>query len=212
MDIDIFTRGDEGAVTEIEKNKSKRTNKNTGVVTVGVFLGDKDSRQGSIFKSAAATVKSFYRDTRNVNIQFKYLNNHDVFEIRNWKPYNLFDFLRQQDIHVILAHVFQSNIVFPQLRRHWPINLYLRNLDMLQFHLGYPMGKFIICPVFKQQKMEYLNILRNYSTPTIATIFPSLSYYEWSLDKRESARIAEFVVEYSSRCDSKFIGNYISIP
>lgn len=209
MDIDIFTRGDVEAVSQIAINKSLRENKNPLIVTVGIFQGGKDSRQGAILKAAAANVKSYYLSKRNIDVRFECLTNDDVINRKKWIPSLLFDWLRRKDIHVIPTHGHQSNIARGQVGFYWTVPAYLRNLNTLKFHLGYPMGKYIKCPVFQQHKMEYLKDLRQYCTPTIATVLPYVDPHNGGLlmDEYEISRVSEFVVEHSSTCDNKFIGN-----
>jgi len=211
MDIDIYTRSDVEAISQITISKGLRQNRKSDIVTVGVFLGGKDSRQGRIVKAAAANVKAHYLN-RNIDVQFEFLNNDEVINKRKWSPQELFTYLRRKDIHVIPTHGHQSNIARGSVGYHWTAAGYIRNLKMLKFHLGYPMGKYINCPVFQQDKIGYLKELNRYCTPTLAVSFPDLDRSnDVMLDEDEGTKICAFVDEHSSICDNKFIGNYNNI-
>ncbi len=49
----------------------------------------------------------------------------------------------------------------------WNLPNILSNIDRLRYHLGIPMGKFITCPVFRQDKLEIYKHLDNFAAPTL---------------------------------------------
>ena len=64
--------------------------------------------------------------------------------------------LRESDIHIILCHMHQG-------KKHqiWDclgLNLALFRLDN---HLGFPMAELLSCPIFTQNKLNYLSALRD---------------------------------------------------
>jgi len=175
--------------------------KRPNVVTVGALVGDKISHQASLFKLAVENVKNYYHE-RNIDIKFECLNCDDVNE-KNWSHHDLFTFLRRNDIHVIPTHGYQSNVV----QSCWKLDSYLEHLESLKYHIGYPMGKYIMCPVFLQDKWEYLNKLNHYCIPTFKIQMPMLHNGSMAMVGYEVDMLKKFVKKLSSRFDNKFVGN-----
>ena len=80
-------------------------------------------------------------------------------------PSDLFDWLLDSDIHVILTHPHQG---VPR----WNVVDVYRGLQTLKSHCGYPTGIQIECPVFLQHNDSYLVAIRHIANPTIAVQLP----------------------------------------
>jgi len=176
--------------------------KSRNVVTVGAFLGSSISRQGSLFKLAVENVKNYYNE-RNIDIKFECLNTNEVIE-KGWEPHHLFKFLRQNDIHVIPTQGYHSDIGI----LNWRFDCYHNELEKLKDHIGYPMGRYISCPVFQQNKIEYLEKLKEHCIPTVQIAMPIVHNGSVGFQHPMLPRLEHFVKIYSSHFDNKFVGNY----
>ena len=61
----------------------------------------------------------------------------------------------------------------------WLIAPLLKNLERLEYHPGFPNGKNLKCPVFLQDKFEYIKSIKN-SIPTfvIKMVSPTVEFPE----------------------------------
>ena len=80
------------------------------------------------------------------------------------------EWLLRSHIHFISAHMHQG-ISLENLTsqgKSWDLQLYQQQLNRLKFHPGLTMGDFLDCPVFLQDKYEYLTHLNfgEYCNPT----------------------------------------------
>lgn len=73
------------------------------------------------------------------------------------------DWLAACDCHFIIAHPHQG-IIF---HMNWNATDLERELLRLYDHPGFPTGESLKCPVFLQNKFEYLKHLDSYRNPTL---------------------------------------------
>jgi len=101
----------------------------------------------------------------------------------NWKWKNVVDWLLASHIHFIICHPHQGLLeVGIDIE---PIFLYTE-LKRLTYHIGFPNGEQLSCPIFTQDKGFYLDILTKKSlcNPTFfIEIKQDESCYRESLDK-----------------------------
>ena len=77
---------------------------------------------------------------------------------------DLVDWLLGGDIHFILTHVhqgFQSHGIFVDMDQM------MQELLRLRFHIGFPSGDSLYCPVFTQDKIRYLRALGDMANNTL---------------------------------------------
>ena len=106
------------------------------------------------FDEALSKVLREFSNTIKVNVEYR--SNKGIRE-NNWSVREMFDWLMDSDIHYILTHVHQGI----NLDRNYPIwNIpdILWNFNLLEFHVGFPAGVLIKCPVFQQDKFKYVDV------------------------------------------------------
>ena len=140
-----------------------------------------------------------------IDIRVTEMDNDKVFNTHHWEPSDLINFLMEFDIHVIPTHGHQANIARGgENRLMWTANEYIDKLNLLRYHLGYPMGKYLQCPVYLQDKILYLDALKQYCTPTIHVEIPQS--YPYAPEVEDYKKIAQFAAFYGPYCSDKFIG------
>lgn len=146
-----------------------------GLFTLHIFFGGFESEQASPFVGALSQFR---------NIQVKLVYVKDIKD-HLWSPKQLVDWLMQADAHFIPCHPHQG--VFEQLR--WNCTELALELQRLRSHRGFPTGDQLQCPIFLQDKFEYIHPLDRWSIPTakialVPEVFeaPGVAY-----------RLAEFV-------------------
>lgn len=74
-----------------------------------------------------------------------------------WQYSDIISWLKQSDVHIIMCHMHQGVKHFL-----WDcLGLYIDILD-LENHLGFPMAENLVCPIFTQNKLNYLSALQAY--------------------------------------------------
>lgn len=124
---------------------------------IHVFDGGFKSNQSEPF-IAALKASNLDRNTVSiVNITVK-----DVKAAR-WSLDTFIDFFLDCDCHFLLSHIHQG--IIQQLE--WSMSDVNTQLLRLSEHPGFPTGSALICPVFTQDKIRYLNALPNHTNPTL---------------------------------------------
>ena len=107
--------------------------------------------------------------------------NVEYIEVKNinenhMTPRMLVDWLLGSDIHFILSHVHQGIASYLQ----WNVQELEFQLQRLTNHLGFPKGKNLLCPVFLQNKFEYLRLLPTATVNQTLQIFLTFddTYYD----------------------------------
>ena len=94
---------------------------------------------------------------------------------KRWSPVELIDWLLESHIHFITAHAHQG------LRSHavaWNMKIYMQQLQRLQFHVGFPSNNQVSCPVFTQDKYQYLKHLGDMANNTFVAPITSDGEYD----------------------------------
>ena len=74
----------------------------------------------------------------------------------NWDFTSLINWLSECDVHFILAHVHQGGLE----KMGWEIDKVYKYLEIKLFdHPGFPTGMQLRCPIFTQNKFDYLKPL-----------------------------------------------------
>jgi hypothetical protein len=74
---------------------------------------------------------------------------------QHMSPADLVNWLLDSHVHFILSHVHQG--IGPYL--HWNMKDLENELQRLSNHFGFPKGTKLKCPIFLQDKFEYLQLL-----------------------------------------------------
>ena len=107
----------------------------------------------------------------------------------------MFDWLLDSDIHFFLTHPIQAMY-------HWNCEDVFVQLQRLQNHVGFPSGEQINCPVFTQDKYQYLSAVPRITNPTLKIALPfSRSSAEDGVEYSEvKQRVNIFIRAYSEGC------------
>jgi hypothetical protein len=135
--------------------------------------GDKAVQRHSFFCAVQHTMSAVGKKY-NVSTWLEYMDTKSVSKKR-WGPEQLIDWLLQSNMHFITAHVHQG------LRSHglsWNLSEFLPQLQRLKYHVGFPSGDQLRCPVFTQDKFEYLRHLGDMANNTFVVYLTSDGVYE----------------------------------
>ena len=142
----------------------------TSVPLIHVFRGGKSSNQQEPFIEALNIFPSN-------KIIIKYMNVTDVKDL-NWSPAQLVEWLLSCDVHFIIAHVHQG--LEPL---NWNMLELQEQLSRLFFHNGFPNNLQLKCPIFTQDKYEYLSAVKQITNNTLKIEFTaSGSYSHYAAD------------------------------
>jgi hypothetical protein len=126
-------------------------------ITFRVFAGGQTSSQVGPFTTAFAHAQMQMASQANIQIEIIY--NKDL-KTNEFSEERLITWLAGADVYVILNHIHQGN---PHLNAE-TIKLAVRRLES---HVGWPSGHHLECPVFLQDKYEYISKCPEISTPTL---------------------------------------------
>lgn len=133
-----------------------------GVVLVRVFTGGKASIQSGPFSSAIRRIQRECRGTSKVPY-VEYMDTQMLAESK-WQPHQFVEWFLHSHVHVIIAHSHQS------LFNHnlmWNMSEALAQFQRLRYHAGFPTGNQLRCPVFTQDKIDYIRCLGELAVTTI---------------------------------------------
>ena len=131
-----------------------------------VYKGALDGVQVAHFESALTQViQEFetYYNPGKLKISVFSISTTDIVK-HHMSPTNLVDKLLDSDVHFILSHIHQSIL---DRNLGWTMDNVLRNLERLKYHNGFPTGEALTCPVFTQDKFEYITRIPGCSIPTM---------------------------------------------
>lgn len=129
---------------------------------VRAFTGGDKAVQRHAFFCALKNTLSAVGKKHNVSTCYEYMDTKSLCK-KGWGPDKLIDWLLESNMHFITAHVHQG------LRSHglsWDLSVFLPQLQRLKFHVGFPSGDQLHCPVFTQDKYEYLRHLGDMANNT----------------------------------------------
>jgi len=134
---------------------------NKGKKIMKVFMGGKEGIQIIPFKAAWSRTNFMTESWTVEYISVTFINESD------WTPKDLVDWLLDSHVHVILSHIHQGIAAYLQ----WDIEDLKTQLQRLKYHLGFPNLNKLNCPVFLQDKYEYLNKLPMHKVNNTLQIF-----------------------------------------
>ena len=80
----------------------------------------------------------------------------------NWSEVSLVNWLLDADIYLICCHPHQGTSGFG-----WDVTTLYQNLDRLCGHMGFPLESQLLCPIFPQDKYNYIDALGSRANPTL---------------------------------------------
>ncbi len=119
-----------------------------------VFVSGTLSNQEAAFKTAFATVLSESKLMQESDVvKVEYLTLSDLREM-DWTDNDLFNWLLGSHIHWIPCHPHQGTESF-----RWKTDIFYARAKILKYHLGFPTGVQVQCPIWTQNKFAYLKVL-----------------------------------------------------
>lgn len=166
FELNLFT--DERIGGEVNSNlKTKK-------VKLHVFQGGEFGYQSTNFIIALAK----FQNSGQFSFETEYIT-CKVIKEKRWTIRDLMDWLIDCDIHFILTHIHQG---ITQL--NWNMTDLYQSLLRLQAHRGFPNGLQLECPMFTQDKYEYLRVLMpvKLANPTMKIKFNSTGNFSYLLN------------------------------
>jgi len=165
MDLTVLDKKDISSLIKLEYLKNVRLQQNRGidVIKIMIFYGNKGGRQYNAVYNASQDAKANFKKLYNVNIEIEEIFSDNIFfdSDKWWDPWELFKRMETSDIHIIPTHGHQANIGrIGGGKDNWTVDAYLRGLNLMEYHLGYPMGLHIKCPVFTQHKVIFTYVIQ----------------------------------------------------
>ena len=140
---------DKDGLLRLER-KRLRPSLNQRPLVVRVYQGGMNCPQYIPFKRAMDNVKGLLI---NRSIRVDYITLHDMRE-STWTLKQFGTHLLESHSHFIITHVHQGMHNFG-----WSIEEIYNEISKLEHHIGFPMGDKLRCPVFTQDKFQYLEAL-----------------------------------------------------
>ena len=109
-------------------------------------------------------------------VEIEYRGNN-VIRNKKMSPMDMINWLLSGDIHIMLTHPHQGQDPDRKFTL-WNIPELHYSLDLLQYHIGFPNGINIRCPVVRQDKYRYLVALEDYALPTLKIILTEDGNYD----------------------------------
>jgi hypothetical protein len=125
-------------------------------IKIHVFIGGQTSLQSTCFIGAVNELMWKRNLYDVVTVTTKNLREND------WTEAMLVDWLLAGDIHIIACHPHQGTNGF-----NWDVTVLYAELARLDGHIGFPRGAQCKCPIFSQDKYEYLSAVPSYTNPTL---------------------------------------------
>jgi len=133
-----------------------------GVILVRVFVGGKASIQSGPFSSAMKRIQRECRASSRVP-HVEYMDTQTLAELK-WQPNQFVEWFLHAHIHGIIAHSHQSLFTHNLM---WNMSEALAQFQRLRYHAGFPTGDQLRCPVFTQDKIDYIRCLGELAITTI---------------------------------------------
>ena len=127
-------------------------------------MGSRDSRQIELVTKAIHIVARQYAQI-GITVTFEKVHNDQVKYKFRWTVTQYIDVILGADIHLIPTHLHQAMVW--QAGDSWTIPNITKELDRLYHHLGVPMGKYVHCPVWRQDKWKIYQFMGEFMAPTI---------------------------------------------
>lgn len=127
-------------------------------ITIRVFGGGEWSVQTSQFYAAVQKL-----NINNLLYRIENLSCDDV-NVNHYSISYIVDWLLEGTVHWITAHIHQGiqlQIINSHKNTCFTMHETIRQLQRLKYHPGFPNGDQLMCPVFLQDKIKYLNILQD---------------------------------------------------
>ena len=164
MDLSIYDSADIRDVLAIVEVDGRRRNKDPNKILGFLCMGSRDSRQIELVSKAIHIVARKYAQI-GIMVTFEKVHNDQVKHKFRWTITEYIDVILGANIHLIPTHLHQAMVW--QAGDSWTMPNIRRELDRLYHHLGVPMGKYVHCPVWRQDKWQIYQCMSEFMAPTI---------------------------------------------
>ena len=164
MDLSIFDSTDIQDILKIIDVDGRRRNKNPNKVIGFLAMGSQSSRQIELVTKAIHIVARKYAQL-GIEVTFDKVHNDQVKYKFKWTITEYVDVILGADIHLIPTHLHQAMVW--QAGDSWTMTNITKELDRLYHHLGVPMGKYVHCPVWRQNKWAIYQYMGEFMAPSI---------------------------------------------
>jgi hypothetical protein len=134
-----------------------------GVVLVRVFSGGKASIQSGPFLCAMKKIQRECIDSNKVP-RVEYMDTQTLAELK-WQPHQFVEWFLRSHVHAIIAHSHQALFSHNLL---WNMSDAIAQFQRLRYHNGFPTGNQLRCPVFTQDKIDYIRYLGDLAIKTMS--------------------------------------------
>ena len=155
-------KDDSGAEETLHMWESINASPKMAGFLVRVFSGGMGSTQSGPFTAAMKDIQRAIAGTSRILI-VEEIDTKTLCGLK-WQPKQFCDWSLHSHAHMWLAHVHQS------LRLHnlvWDMRDALTEFKRLKYHTGFPTGDQLRCPVFTQDKIEYIKCLGDLAVNTL---------------------------------------------
>lgn len=134
------------------------------IVEIRVFIGGIDGVQVGPFMAAYGDVVAvLHKLISPRRLRIEYMSVKSVSE-QGWSIEDLINWLLGSHIHFILSHIHQG---FKSHGNQLDMNNVMAQLKRLTYHPGFPSGQQLSCPVFTQDKINYIKPLLDMANDTL---------------------------------------------
>jgi hypothetical protein len=164
MDLSIYDSDDIRDILAIVDMDGRRRNHDPNKVLGFLSMGSQSSRQIELVTKAIHVVARKYAQL-GITVTFEKVHNDQIKHKFKWTLAQYIDVILGADIHLIPTHLHQAMVCIAGDSWTMPnINL---ELNRLYHHLGVPMGKYVHCPVWRQDKWQIYQVMGEFMAPTI---------------------------------------------
>ncbi len=150
-------------------------------ILLRVYSGAIDAHQLRPFEEALDLIK-----LDKVSHKVEIMSNADVRIRTNWGPKELIEWLLGSNVHFILTHIHQG-----LESCQWDIAVLYEQVQRLRYHPGFPSGAQLQCPIFTQDKFEYISSVPELCNHTLSIELTADGNYH-------TAEISEKIDRYMS--------------
>lgn len=159
------------------------------------YIGATNGGQSDRFRAAARNVVK----STSGKVKIEILSSSQIRKVADYTETHLAMWLLQSHCHFVITHVHQGTESF-----EWPVaNIYATLFSTLYCHEGFPYGPLLRCPVFTQDKYEYLR--RFPDSLTLPTL--KIPMFKGSMEDVELYKVETMVKDFmkGQSADQKYI-------
>jgi len=138
---------------------------------IRIFGGGSSSHQTLHLQGAISRLNVDRKQCKVEVLNCDDVNTHhlSIRDVINW--------LLSSHIHICSAHLHQGiqREILASQGFNWDMKNIRSEIQRLKYHPGFPCGESLQCPVFLQDKFDYIKLLENCVNPTFKYVRPSNS-------------------------------------